>query len=124
MDGGPDARREYTLIAVARVWRQVDEPAAEATEAEPPEFVSERLDKLGRLIEMLGDTDWRLEGRDRARIVDALAYLVEELKHVLAAYEDFCAFRKSGRKKSGTTTRSRRQPDRLDALTAPSLVAL
>jgi hypothetical protein len=25
-----DDRREYTLIAVARVWRQVDEPAAEA----------------------------------------------------------------------------------------------
>ena len=92
----------------------------EAIAAEPPDFVIERIRKLERLIEMLRDRDWRLEGRDRARILDAVAYFVDpddlipdripgigylddaimvelvarELTHEIAAYEDFCAYRK------------------------------
>jgi uncharacterized membrane protein YkvA (DUF1232 family) len=101
------------------------EGAARLTEqaraASPPAFVLERLTILERLVEMLRDAQWRLEGRDRARILDALAYFVDpddmipdrlpgigyiddaimveliaiELKHELAAYQDFCAFRES-----------------------------
>jgi len=97
----------------------------EARSAEPPEFVLERLVKLEQLIEMLRDAEWRLEGRDRVRILDALAYfvdpddmipdrlpgigylddaimvelIVQELKHEIKAYEDFCAFRSSGGRK-------------------------
>ncbi len=93
----------------------------EARAAEPPEFVVVRLAKLEQLLEMLRDDQWRLEGRDRVRILDALAYFVdpedmipdrlpgigylddaimveliaEELKHEIKAYEDFCAFRKT-----------------------------
>lgn len=93
----------------------------EAAAAEPPEFVRERLVKLEQLIAMLRDAEWRLEGRDRARILDALAYFVDpddmipdrlpgigylddaimvelvaqELKHEIEAYEDFCRFRDS-----------------------------
>jgi uncharacterized membrane protein YkvA (DUF1232 family) len=70
---------------------------------------------------MLRDDEWRLERRDRARILDALAYfadpddlipdrvpglgylddaimvelIVQELKHEIEAYKDFCEFRKS-----------------------------
>ena len=91
----------------------------EARAAEPPEFVLERLVKLQQLVDMLHDREWRLEGRDRARILDALAYfvdpddlipdripgigylddaimvelVVQELKHEIKAYEDFCEFR-------------------------------
>ena len=97
---------------------------AEARAAQPPEFVLERLVKLQQLVDMLHDREWRLEGRDRARILDALAYfvdpddlipdripgigylddaimvelVVQELKHEIKAYEDFCEIRRqSGR---------------------------
>ena len=86
-----------------------------------------RLVKLEQLIEMLRDDEWRLEGRDRARILDALAYfvdpddlipdrvpgigylddaimvelVVQELKHDIKAYEDFCEFRESHPKAEG-----------------------
>jgi uncharacterized membrane protein YkvA (DUF1232 family) len=92
----------------------------EAVAAEPPQFVVERIRKLTQLIEMLRDRDWRLEGRDRERILDALVYFVNpddlipdrvpgigylddaimielvarELTHEIAAYEDFCEYRK------------------------------
>ncbi len=93
----------------------------EAIAAKPPDFVVERIRKLEQLIEMLLDRDWRLEGADRARILDAIAYFVDpddlipdripgigylddaimvelvarELTHEIAAYEDFCEYRKS-----------------------------
>jgi uncharacterized membrane protein YkvA (DUF1232 family) len=92
----------------------------EAIAAKPPDFVVERIRKLEQLIEMLRDRDWRLEGADRAHILDAVAYFVDpddlipdripgigylddaimvelvarELTHELEAYEDFCEYRK------------------------------
>ena len=106
---------------------------AEARAAQPPEFVLERLVKLQQLVDMLHDREWRLEGRDRARILDALAYfvdpddlipdripgigylddaimvelVVQELKHEIKAYEDFCEFRQQSRK-------DEQQPDKLE----------
>ena len=105
----------------------------EAIAAKPPDFVVERIRKLEQLIEMLRDRDWRLEGADRARILDAIAYFVDpddlipdripgigylddaimvelvarELTHELEAYEDFCEYR-ARRLKTG-------EPDRLEA---------
>ncbi len=89
-----------------------------------PDFVRERILKLQQLIGMLGDGEWRLEGADRARVLNALAYFVDpddlipdklpgigylddaimvelviqELRHEIDAYEDFCAFREQARK--------------------------
>jgi uncharacterized membrane protein YkvA (DUF1232 family) len=106
----------------------------QAIAANPPDFVVERIGKLEQLIEMLRDREWRLEGRDRARILDALAYFVDpddlipdripgigylddaimvelvarELTHEIAAYEDFCEYRKRCRPKAG-------EPARLEA---------
>lgn len=91
----------------------------EASAGESPEFVLARLETLKLLIEMVRDEQWRIEGRDRARVLDALAYFAEpedlipdripgigyiddaimielvarELKHEIKSYEDFCAFR-------------------------------
>ena len=105
----------------------------EARAAEPPQFVLDRLVTLEQLLAMLHDPEWRLEGRDRARILDALVYFVdpddmipdklpgigyiddaimveliaEELKHEIKAYEDFCAFRGPKSKKT--------DPDKLEA---------
>ena len=97
----------------------------DAVAAESPEFVKSRLGNLGRLISMVTDPHWRLEGRDRARVLDALTYFADledliphripgigyiddaimielvtrELKHEIKSYEDFCAFRKQDGKK-------------------------
>lgn len=110
---GNTAKDEDTVI------RMAEQLVEEATAAEPPEFVLVRLVKLEQLIDMLRDEEWRLQGRDRARILDALAYFVDpddmipdklpgigylddaimvelvvtELGHELEAYEDFCQFR-------------------------------
>jgi uncharacterized membrane protein YkvA (DUF1232 family) len=84
-----------------------------------PEFVIERASKLDRMIEMLKDTEWCLEGDDRDNVLRLLAYFAEphdlihdaipgigflddaimvelvvrELRHELEAYQDFCRFR-------------------------------
>ncbi len=49
----------------------------DALAAESPKFVKSRLGNLGRLISMVTDPHWRLEGRDRARVLDALAYFAD-----------------------------------------------
>jgi uncharacterized membrane protein YkvA (DUF1232 family) len=122
------AQDEDTVI------RMAEELVADATAAEPPEFVIIRLLRLEQLIAMLRDEEWRLEGRDRARILDALAYFVDpddmipdklpgigylddaimvelvtdELKHDIKAYEDFVEFR-AGRPRSGDAERLERR---------------
>ncbi len=89
--------------------------------SEVPDFVRDRITKLDELIRMLRDEEWRLEGSDRARVLNALAYfvdpddlipdkvpgigylddaimvelVVQELRHEIEAYEDFCEYRKA-----------------------------
>jgi uncharacterized membrane protein YkvA (DUF1232 family) len=84
-----------------------------------PEFVIERTDKLRAMIQMVNDDEWRLTGKDRERVVRALSYfadpkdlipdaipgigflddaimielVVQELKHEIEAYTDFCRLR-------------------------------
>jgi uncharacterized membrane protein YkvA (DUF1232 family) len=126
---GKGARDEETVI------RSAAKLVREAVAAEPPEFVRTRLVKLEQLIAMLRDGEWRLEGRDRARVLDALAYfvdpddlipdrvpgigylddaimvelVVQELKHEIGAYEDFCVFREDRKAATPDVLESRRQ---------------
>jgi uncharacterized membrane protein YkvA (DUF1232 family) len=84
-----------------------------------PEFISSRLVKLDSLIAMLVDEAWDLPAEDRTRVLGAMAYFSEsddlipdtipvlgyfddaiaielsviELKHEIAAYNEFCEFR-------------------------------
>lgn len=50
---------------------------SKAEAASPPHFVKARLAHLDPLIAMVEDEDWRLEGEDRALVLDALAYFAE-----------------------------------------------
>jgi hypothetical protein len=85
------------------------------------DFLKERYSRLSTMIQMIGDADWRLEGDDRQRVINALAcfstprnestpggvldhaIMIElvsrDLQHDLGAYRDFGRFRESyGRK--------------------------
>jgi uncharacterized membrane protein YkvA (DUF1232 family) len=129
-------RRSGSARAEERVIAGAARLVKEALEAGPPEFVHERIAKLELLIAMLRDRDWRLEGRDRERILEALAYFVDpddlipdrvpvigylddaimielvvrELAHEIEAYQDFCSFRQAQHPQPGDPElESRRQ---------------
>ena len=85
-----------------------------------PDFITGRMPELQGLIEMLGDADWQLPARERGRLLSAFVYfcdpedlipdhipgigylddvimielLLRDMRHVSAAYADFCAARK------------------------------
>jgi uncharacterized membrane protein YkvA (DUF1232 family) len=40
-------------------------------------FVAQRIDRVGRLVAMLNDPEWRLPEPERRRVLDGLAYLAE-----------------------------------------------
>jgi uncharacterized membrane protein YkvA (DUF1232 family) len=122
---GPHASDEKLVLGAAT--KLVDEILA----SEASEFVRARIDRLSILVRMLEDTEWRLLGADRARVLDALAYfvdpddlipdripglgylddaimvelVVQELRHEIEAYEAFCTFRRERRP----------DPDKLEA---------
>jgi uncharacterized membrane protein YkvA (DUF1232 family) len=92
----------------------------EVAEADAPEFVRLRLERLRSLIMMLRDEEWALPAAERKNVVAALAYfadpqdlipdstpvlgyiddaimielVVRELAHEIEAYDDFCRFRR------------------------------
>ncbi len=119
----------------AAVLRRAAQLIKRARRAEPPEFVLERIEKLDRLTLMLVDEEWNLEGRDRERILNALAYfaepedlipdrvpgvgflddaimvelVVQELRHEIESYEDFCALRRNADDRKGAPKRDARR---------------
>lgn len=116
------------------VLREAETLLAEVRQADAPEFIRNRIEQLGKLIEMLRDADWRLEGADRKRVLNALAYfadpddlipdrvpglgylddavivelVVQDLRHEIEAYDAFVAFR-AERKRAASET-----PDALE----------
>ena len=40
-------------------------------------FVVQRLEKLERMVKMLEDKEWDMEGKDRSRVADGLVYFAE-----------------------------------------------
>ena len=96
-----------------------------------PNFIAERLEKIEKLIAMVGDAGWALPDPDRKRVLSALTYfadphdmipdsvpvlgflddaimielVVRELKHEIEAYADFCRFREAEAKRRGEDVR-------------------
>jgi uncharacterized membrane protein YkvA (DUF1232 family) len=107
----PEKEREVTAAAVELLER--------AREAQPPDYVRERLDRLEQIVAMSYDDEWKIPEVVKRRILAALSYLTEpediipdhvpglgflddaimielvshELRHELQGYAAFCDFR-------------------------------
>jgi uncharacterized membrane protein YkvA (DUF1232 family) len=107
------------------ILRQAEQLLEEVKRTDAPQYVQNRIGQLSKLIQMLEDKDWRLEGADRKRVLNALAYfadpddlipdkvpglgylddaimvelVVQDLKHEIEAFDAFVIFRKERRKK-------------------------
>jgi uncharacterized membrane protein YkvA (DUF1232 family) len=106
-------RHESELIIAARGLLK------QARKAKAPEYVMKRLEDIGVLLDILDDQEWGLEAGERRRITAAISYfaapkdmisdkvpgigylddavvaglVIKELKHDIAGYREFCAFR-------------------------------
>lgn len=115
---GDSAENEDVIL------REAQALLVEVKETDAPQFVRNRIAQLGKLIDMLDDKDWRLEGQDRKRVLNALAYfadpddlipdrvpglgylddaimvelVVQDLKHEIESFDAFCEFRKEKKK--------------------------
>lgn len=109
------AQSAEQIVAAAR------EVLARGEQSQNADFLKERYSRLSAMIEMVADADWRLEGDDRQRVLNALAcfsapasettpasvldhaIMIElvsrDLQHDLAAYRDFIRFRDSYERK-------------------------
>ena len=118
-----DASEEQIVKAAEDLLKEVKASKA-------PDFISERLESLRSMIDMLQDKEWELGKPERDNVVSALAYfcdpedlipdatpgfgflddaimvelIVRELKHEIEAYDDFCAYREREKKRTGKNT--------------------
>lgn len=112
MEGGQNAE------AIESAARQL---VNDARSDQLPEFISDRLEKLEVIIDMVADDEWQLSDEDRNRVLGALIYfcdpediipdsipglgflddaiyvelIIRELKAEIDSYEEFCDFREA-----------------------------
>lgn len=105
-----------------------------------PDFVAERIPGLELLIQMLADEDWQLPNSDREQLLAMFVYfsdpedilpddipvigylddviiielVTREMRHVRAAYDDFCEFRRQFDEEHGKDIDGAIRRDRLD----------
>lgn len=105
-----------------------------------PGFVTDRLSKMRRMMQMISDIEWRLPHAEVKRVLNALAYFAEpddlipdeipglgylddaimielvvrELRHEIEAYDDFCQFRQQHR--AGTDALHRKRDDLMERM--------
>jgi len=126
-----EARRAAARVPPEDIVEAAEELLRAMDDSNVPRFITERLDKLRLMIDMLSDIQWRLPQNDAARVLNALAYFTEpddlipdhipgvgflddaimvelvvrELRHEIDAYRDFCDYRERIRSKQGQSTR-------------------
>ncbi|MEM6707888.1 MAG: YkvA family protein [Pseudomonadota bacterium] len=113
----------------AAIIAKASEMVEEVSASQVPAFVKQRIASVRSLVDMLQDDEWDLDAKERKNVVSALAYfsdpqdlipdnvpvlgyiddaimielVVNELRHEVEAFEDFCAYR------SGEKARNRNQ---------------
>jgi uncharacterized membrane protein YkvA (DUF1232 family) len=114
-----DAGDEQSIINAARDLAK--DPATDNL----PDFIADRLSKIGTLVDMLEDKEWSLEGEDRERVLAGLAYFahtedliddtvpglgflddaiyveiaIQDLHAEIESYDLFCDFRRAEEKR-------------------------
>ncbi|MGI9328861.1 MAG: YkvA family protein [Pseudomonadales bacterium] len=107
----------------------------EVREETVPAFVRQRVDSVESLIEMLADSEWDLDKKERKNVLSALSYfsdpqdlipdnvpvlgyiddaimielVVNELQHEIDAFADFCAYRKGEKARNRNQNLSREE---------------
>jgi uncharacterized membrane protein YkvA (DUF1232 family) len=130
---GRNAENENIIL------REAEELLEEVQRTDAPQYVQNRIGQLSKLIRMLEDADWRLEGADRKRVLNALAYfadpddlipdrvpglgylddaimvelVVQDLKHEIEAFDAFVEYRKERKKKDASTDGLEKRRDSL-----------
>jgi len=113
------AREAVSIADDEEILAAAADLVATLRQAELPDFITERLQKLQVLQAMLTDADWPLDAAERSPVLAALAYVCDpediipddipgigllddavmielvfrELRHEIEAFEDFCAYR-------------------------------
>ena len=111
------------------VLREAEELLEKVKRTDAPEYVQGRIAQLSKLILMLEDKDWQLEGPDRKRVLNALAYfadpddlipdrvpglgylddaimvelVVQDLKHEIEAFDAFVLFRSERKRRKNAS---------------------
>jgi uncharacterized membrane protein YkvA (DUF1232 family) len=114
------AGQDDAVEQIAAATRAVFEKAKGVT---LPDFIAERLDKLGVLADMVTDPEWKLPAEELDRVVSAMAYfanpedlipdrvpgigflddaimaelVIENLEAEITAYREFCEYRDAER---------------------------
>jgi uncharacterized membrane protein YkvA (DUF1232 family) len=126
------AREAAAHLSPAEITAAAQKLLADTRDIQVPEFVGQRMRKLDTMIGMVHDTGWGLTDAERKEVLSALTYfcdpedaipdnipvlgflddaimielVVEELKHELDAYEDFCQYRENAAAESGAVVAS------------------
>jgi uncharacterized membrane protein YkvA (DUF1232 family) len=115
------AREAAAHLSAEQITEAAKKLLEDTRNVQVPEFVGVRMRKLDTLIAMAHDHHWGLSESERKEVLSALTYfsdpedaipdnipvlgflddaimielVVDELKHELDAYEDFCVFRQN-----------------------------
>lgn len=73
-----DAQQKLGETSEDEIVAGAESLAASIEEGHVPSFLAPRVAVLRKMIAMLQDADWRLEGEDRTHVLNALAYFANE----------------------------------------------
>ena len=113
------ARRQISGVAAEEILKAAEKAFNAVADKEAPDFIRQRLPRLGTLIGMVRDADWALPKSQRTKVLGVLAYfsdpddlipdvipglgllddaimielIFRDLHHDIEAFEDFCHYR-------------------------------